>query len=132
MANFGAAVSTEDEKFCAEGLLKMPCMLLWLLPLLLLLCCCCFICLKLCRRRRRAKRWSEDAFLTEEMKAALNEAKEMLAAAVSAREEAQREVEELRRQHKDQGEEMIAAIETWEAALRDEEEARLWLGLGFG
>ena len=129
MANFGAAVSTEDEKFCAEGLLKMPCMLLWLLPLLLLLCCCCFICLKLCRRRR-AKRWSEDAFLTEEMKAALNEAKEMLAAAVSAREEAQREVEELRRQHKDQGEEMIAAIETWEAALRDEEEARLWLGLG--
>ena len=95
----------------------MPCMLLWLLPLLLLLCCCCFICLKLCRRRRRARRWREDAFLTEEMKAALNEAKEMLAAAVSAREEAQREVEELRRQHKDQGEEMIAAIETWEAAL---------------
>ena len=59
--------------------------------------------------------------------AALNEAKEMLDAAVSAREEAQREVEELRRQHKDQGEEMIAAIETWEAALRDEEEARLAL-----
>jgi len=46
-------------------------MLLWLLPLLLLLCCCCFLCLKLCRRRRRARRWREDAFLTEEMKAAL-------------------------------------------------------------
>ena len=61
------------------------------------------------------------------MRAALGEAKEVLAAAVEERQVAQGDVEELRLQHKDQGEEMIAAIETWEAALRDEEEARLAL-----
>ena len=128
VADFGASISTVEEEWCEGSLLEWgPCMWLWLIPLLLLLLCCC--CCALCRRRRRRRRGlkRQDAFLSEEMRAALGEAKEVLAAAVQERQVAQGDVEELRLQHKDQGEEMIAAIETWEEALRDEEEARFAL-----